>query len=465
MRDVLLAIRALAAQDPERPAITGAAGSLTYRQLDRAITRLQAALAGTPDRVGLLMARSAAAIAADLALASLGRTIVPLPDFFSIDQWRHMIENAGIGAVVTTAALSRRLAGPPVPVIAIDRLACCAGSPPTEETGTSRRIIYTSGTTGRPKGVVLDESALAASLTGLEKAVSATAGDIHLSVLPFSLLLEQLAGVLLPLKVGARLHLSASPAEFPKDAARIEPTTSILTPDLLAGWVAYLSATGQRAPASLRFVAVGGAPVGTALAEAAWAVGIPVHEGYGLSECCSVVAVNRPGARRPATVGQPLDGIDVTIEDDEIVVRGPTVMRGYLGGTAPSGVWRTGDLGRWDGDGHLVVLGRKDDVVVTQAGRNVHPEWIEPMLLADPNVRRAAVVPGRWGVKAVLTVDQGTAADWLRRARTLTAAAPPYARPAEVAILSPADARTLALFTPDGRPRRRRIARYLAICQ
>jgi heme oxygenase len=303
---------------------------------------------------------------------------------------------------------------------------------------------------------------MTASLDGLERASGADVDDVHLSLLPFSLLLEQLAGILLPLKVGARIHIAGSPLE----AEPVGATTSVVVPDLLAGWVRALRATATRAPASLRFVAVGGAPVGERLAEDACALGLPVYEGYGLSECCSVVAVNRPGTRRAGTVGRPLDGVAVTIEDGEIIVRGDTVMSGYLGGLPVGGAWRTGDLGRIEADGHLVVLGRKDDVVVTAQGRNVHPEWIEPMLLADPDVARCAVIAGQSGIKAVVVpspaAPRRTNEDWLARLRPLAASAPAYAQPAEVAVLPAAFAHQHSLFTLDGRPRRRRIAQILS---
>ncbi|MGE5516930.1 MAG: AMP-binding protein [Bacteroidota bacterium] len=458
MRNVLAAIRATAAATPDRIAISDATGSLSYGALAEQISRLAAALVDTPAVVGLLMPRDRRHVAADLALASLGRTIVPLPDFFSPEQWLHMVADAGIGAIVTVPEWRERVAGLAVPVA----IAAPSKMGRLLTAESSRRIIYTSGTTGRPKGVVLSETAMAASLAGLTAAAAATADDIHLSLLPFSLLLEQLAGLLLPLSLGARVHIAASPLE----AGAVGATTSVVVPDLLAGWVRGLRAAGMRAPSSLRYVAVGGAPVGAVLAAAAWEAGLPAHEGYGLSECCSVVAVNRPGQRRAGTVGRPLDGIDVAIEDGEIVVRGPTVMDGYLGGAASGGVWRTGDLGRIDANGCLEVLGRKDDVVVTANGRNIHPEWIEPMLLADPSIRHCAVIAGERGLKAVLVAADPalptTAEYWLPRLAELTATAPAYARPVEVAVLTAAYAQTHALFTLDGRPRRRRIAHLLS---
>lgn len=456
MRSVLAAIRATAAATPERIAVSDGEGRLSYGELADQIAHLAAALVDVGEVVGLLMPRDRHHVVADLALASLGRTIVPLPEFFSVEQWRHMAADAGLAAVVTSPELAPRLAGLGLPVVAAKP---AKGRLVSAE--PSRRIIYTSGTTGRPKGVVLSEGAMTASLDGLELAARAQAADVHLSLLPFSLLLEQLAGVMLPLRVGARIHIAASPLE----AAAVGATTSVVVPDLLSAWVRGLRAAGRAAPQSLRFVAVGGAPVGEALAAAAWECGLPVHEGYGLSECCSVVAVNRPGGRVAGTVGQPLDNVSVAIEDGEIVVRGPTVMSGYLGGSAPDGVWRTGDLGRFDADGTLVVLGRKDDVVVTQEGRNVHPEWIEPMLLADPAIFRAAIIAGGRGIRAVVVPTDPSAptdsAHWLPRLQALTESAPAYARPAEMVVLTADLAREHGLFTPDGRPRRRRIAQIL----
>lgn len=459
MHNVLMAIRSTAERDPARIAISAAEEKVTYGELAARIESLAQALSHSPSVVGLLLPRGISYIVADLALASLGRTIVPLPDFFSIDQWRHIIADSGIEAVLAAPPFSKTLSAIGVPLLrANPDLGQTAATSPR-----SRRIIYTSGTTGAPKGVLLEEAAIAASLTGLANAVLPTADDVHLSVLPFSLLLEQLAGILLPLSVGARIHIAASPQSAAQEAEAVQPTTTVLVPDFLANWVEWLRQNDQSAPPSLRFVAVGGAPVSPHLADAAWCLGLPVYEGYGLSECCSVVAVNRPGQRRVGTVGRPLDTVEVIIDEGEIVVRGPTVMSGYLGGTPLSGEWRTGDMGCWDADGNLLVHGRKDDLVVTPNGRNVHPEWIEPMLLADPRILKAAIIPGDKGLKAVLLTDDPRAPnEWLLHLQDLTAAAPLYARPTEIAVISVAQARSAGLFTADGRPRRKRIRQFLA---
>ena len=159
-------------------------------------------------------------------------------------------------------------------------------------------------------------------------------------MLPLPLLLETICSIFIPAMLGAYVHFDTVLAEKigRGDAKGIsgafdlkQPTTSVVVPQLLKQWVGELQAAGNRAPSSLRFVAVGGAPVPQQVAEKAWKLGIPVHEGYGLSECCSVVAVNRPGERCSDTVGRPLSGLDVSIDDGEIVVDGPSITDGYLG--------------------------------------------------------------------------------------------------------------------------------------
>jgi long-subunit acyl-CoA synthetase (AMP-forming) len=158
------------------------------------------------------------------------------------------------------------------------------------------------------------------------------------------------------------------------------PESVILVPELLRVLVTAAE-HGWPVPSSLRFAAVGGATVSTGLLARAEALGLPVYEGYGLSECASVVCLNTPVARRAGTVGQPLPHARVRIDAAGEVRIAGTTMLGYLGSEAPSaGEVASGDLGELDPDGFLRLHGRARNLIVTSFGRNVSPEWIESEL-------------------------------------------------------------------------------------
>lgn len=461
MHAILSALANHAAATPERVAFRDGTGpdapALTWADLHDRVQRLAAALDGAPGVVALDVSGGLDYVVADLGVTLSGRTLVPVPFFFSAEQRASLLRESGAGAVICargappapdTAGLPRidLAALPPAPV------------PARAYRGGARRVIYTSGSSGRPKGVVLGDRQLAASVAALAGVVGAGPGDLHLSVLPLAQLLEQIAGIFLPILAGAAVVLASDAtrallggpvAGLTAAMSAVRPTTSLLAPGLLGRWVADLSARGERAPDSLRFVAVGGAPTPPSLLAAAAAAGIPAHEGYGLSECCAVVAMNRPGHARPGTVGDVLDGITVTIEAGEIVVCGPTVMEGYLGGAPAGQRWRTGDLGRFDGDGRLVVAGRRDALIVTGAGRNISPEWVEARVDALPGVVASALVLRADDTLAlVVAMAVPVPPDTLAMA---LADLPDWARP--VAIL-PADPRTSGLIRASGTPDR-----------
>ena len=264
-------------------------------------------------------------------------------------------------------------------------------------------VTYTSGSTGTPKGVRLGSRQIGWSARALAKASGATSEDRHLSLLPLSLLLEMISAIFVPLVVEGATFFDRDMAEavgrgkIGSLAAAFEqhrPTTAVLVPQLLKVWAAELASSGRAAPPSLRFVAVGGAPVPLAMAEAAIRLGIPVHEGYGLSEMLLRRGAEQTGQARSGTVGQPLDGLTVALDEGEIVVTGPSVTDGYLGRPDHEGAWRTGDLGQFNADGNLTIIGRKDNLIVTGYGRNISPEWVETALLDDQRLMLACLAGG-----------------------------------------------------------------------
>jgi long-chain acyl-CoA synthetase len=442
--------------------------SLSYEQLLNRVRSFAQWASCLPQRVGLLIGKTPNGIVSDLALTFAGKELIPLPAFFSDAQLLHIIRTAQISHAVCDSDMGERA----------KRLGLLVhepggkSTPSVEPAADAGRIIYTSGTTGQPKGVRLSRRQIYASVAALAQATGANAADRYLSLLPSALLLEQIAGIYVPLSVGAEIHLprgslGSSPANSIAIAAeQANATVTVLVPELLAAWLRELQVLGRSGPSSLRYVAVGGAPVSRQLADAAWELGLPVHEGYGLSECCSVVAVNRPGVRRAGTVGQPLPGVKVTIENGEIVVSGPTVMMGYLTESETIDSWPTGDIGKFDPDGFLIVTGRKDSVIVTGAGRNIHPEWIEETIVGDHRIRRCVVVEHqRELVAVVIPNDASICPNWPAMQNLIDHATrdlPDYAKPRRYLALSDHECHRLNLLSANSRPRRTAIRRLVS---
>jgi len=403
-------------EQPDSPALLGKQYALSYRELAAAIERFGAQLRAVPTRaIALALDNSPLWAALDLACWHAGKPSIPLPFFFSAEQVAHSIRDAGIDCILTDQPEQYRKifaaagieAEAPLPhafnnqTFSELRLRNIAAQ--TLPAGTVK-VTYTSGTTGHPKGVCLSADALQQVASSLLDATCGKADDRHVSVLPLSTLLENLAGVYVPLLAGASCHLlplaevglsGSTGLDIKKMlAALIEcrATTTILTPQLLHALVATIEA-GHPAPPQLRFVAVGGAPVAERLLQRAAALGLPVFEGYGLSECASVVALNTENAHCTGSVGKPLAHALVKFaEDGEILVAGATLL-GYTG-EAPvqqGEFWPTGDIGYLDGEGFLHLTGRKKNIFITSFGRNVSPEWVERELTLHPAIAQAAV--------------------------------------------------------------------------
>ncbi len=466
-----------AGADGARVAMCDGRRSLTRTELAGWVGGVAHDLGPASETVGIFGNNSVEWAVAFLAASVAGKTIVPIPAFFSEGQRGHLIRDAGIARVILTDAQSVDSFPASLPAYRLAERSV-RGLPPHARDGGL--IIYTSGSTGSPKGVRLVSGQALWSAETLARAISASAQDKYLSVLPLPMLLELICGIMIPVLVGGSVHYNGVAAQSVGAGAlcniaeafeQARPTTSVLVPQLLAVYAGQLAAAGARPPAELRFVAVGGAAVPPALFRAAWQLGIPAYEGYGLSECTSVVAVNRPGALREGTAGQPLPGLEVAIEDGEIVVQGPSIMDGYLHGGVSPRRWRTGDAGSLDTDGFLTVYGRRDNLIVTPYGRNVSPEWIETLLLGDPRIGTCVLsnvgnparltillVPSRLGEGWFKTAREGDIAALVSRA---CATAPDYARPQMAAFISRDEATLQRLFTANRRPRRSEVKRYL----
>ena len=414
----------------------------------------------------------AAFVILDEAAAQAGLVHVPLPLFFTPAQLAHALQAAGADRLVAAPAFAARWPADwaPIELGGQDlRIAPLAADAVPLPQGTCK-ITFTSGTTGAPKGVCLSQAALHAVTDGLVQALAPLGIQRHLNALPFAVLLENVAGLMAPRRHGATvltrpladLGLEGSSrfdaARFDGVVRALQPHSLILLPQMLRAWCGWLAGAGLRAPASLKLVAVGGAAVGAPLIRAAWALGIPACEGYGLSEGASVQTLNLPGAQRPGSAGRPLPHARVRIGDGgEIEIAG-SLFSGYLGDTAPVPAWwRTGDLGVIDAGGFVHVRGRRRHVLITGYGRNVSPEWVETALRGQSAIAQAVVLgDGQPALGAVLWPLMPDVSD--RALHDAVAAAnatlPDYARIGRwVRGAAPFDAGS-GFATPNGRPLR-----------
>lgn len=393
-----------------RNALDDGEQSVTFDELAALVEAEGDWLAAGGERIALLADNGLGWAIADLALHARQLPCVPVPGYFTAGQVLHALDDAGIDCVVTdepqrcrellegwrTAGVSGRTG------LAMFRRQLDAASRPPLPPGTAK-VTYTSGSTGRPKGVCLGSTQIDEVARSLAAATASLGIERHLCLLPLATLLENIAGIHAPLLAGATCVLP--PARVTgmsysgPDASRVlsciadaRPESLVLVPELLRLLVTAAE-RGWCVPRSLKFVAVGGATVSIELLERADAVGLPVFEGYGLSECGSVVCLNTPQARRRGSVGRPLPHASVRVADDgEVLVSGVTLL-GYLGDAPrrPGEEWATGDLGEIDADGYLYVRGRLRNVFISSLGRNVAPEWVEREIAQQPGIRQVMV--------------------------------------------------------------------------
>jgi O-succinylbenzoic acid--CoA ligase len=352
-----------AAQRPQRVALEAPEGELTYAELLEA-ARIDAAPGS----------RVALALPPGLELAvALHACLVARAAAMPVDPRLGEAEQA---ALIASADL---VLDGPLPT-------CGAAQPVPPRDGDTALLVHTSGTTAAPRPVELSFGNVQANALGSAVALGLDPDERWLCPLPLS----HVGGLMVLLRsaiYGTRAVL---------DRAERATADDITVVSLVPTHLRRLLDSDARPGARLRVVLLGGAAATPDLLEEARAAGWPVRATYGLTQACSQVAVD----------GRPLPGLAITLADDgEILVEGPTVAGG--------GVLRTGDLGRFTGDGRLEIVGRKSDTIVT-GGENVAPAEVEAALLAHPAVADAGVF-GRpdpqWGEAVTASVVLRAPAD------------------------------------------------------
>ena len=475
---VLEQIALRARQTPHATAVRSGAVSLDYARLQTDLEciahRLEHNRVGT---LGVYLDNGIEWIVVDLAAIAAGVRLVPLPWFFSDEQLRHAVASGGVDHIVASAGLPAGIAaaGPSgelyrqarlQPVLSLFGAAVGASH--------GGKISYTSGTTGQPRGVVLEQAFIERNAAAIAETIPHRALGVHLGILPYSTLLENIAGVYLPLMLGKTVYaepaeciglspsLGIDPQRLQREFNRVQPSSLILTPQLLELFC-RLAECRTIDPACLGFVAVGGARCAEAQLSCARAAGIPVYEGYGLTEFGSVATLNTPQRDRLGSVGQALPGVTVSLAGDgEICLE--TRFDDPDGGQCTVRV-NTGDYGRIDDDGFVYVDGRKSNLIVLPNGRNVSPEWVESVLEASPLIAQSCVyADAGGGLSALLLPADSRLAvreldDEIER---VNRALPSYARVGGwIRLAQPFSTRN-QMLTANGRLRRTHIAALLA---
>jgi long-chain acyl-CoA synthetase len=305
-------------------------------------------------------------------------------------------------------------------------------------------IVYTSGTTALPKGVMLSHGNLLSVVEAACEVIDFHPGEMMLSFLPLAHSLERLGGHFLVYSAGLSVAFAERPDTVAKNLPEARPTLLISVPRMLevvrariiaqvaklpawrrrlfalylaCGQARFKPGAGQprrlihalldpltgarirrRFGGRLRLMVSGGAPLSTEVHAFFEAIGMPVLQGYGLTESAPLISVNPPEDRRLGTVGLPVGGVAVRLaEDGEILAKGPNIMLGYwhqpeaTAAAVIDGWLHTGDVGELDADGYLRVTDRKKDIIVNSGGENIAPQRIESLLIADALIDQVAV--------------------------------------------------------------------------
>src|SRR5690348_1278283 len=321
-------------------------------------------------------------------------------------------------------------------------------------------ICYTSGTAGKPKGVMLTHGNVLANVAACEHLGLARGDDLFLSLLPLSHMFERTGGYYLPLSIGAKVAYARSVSQLPEDLASVRPTLMFAVPRVFEKFAARIHealagspvkrrlfdlvvAAGGRAArrqaglrdrlvlallrnrvagpvlarlgGRMRLAILGGAPLDPPIAWLFIGLGLPVLQGYGMTEASPVVSVNRPESNVPESVGAPLDNVEArTADNGELLARGPSVMKGYWNNPEASaksldrdGWLHTGDLAEIR-DGRIFIRGRLKDVLVLSNGEKLPPQDVELAILGDQTFEQGILIGEGRPFLTLVTVTKET---------------------------------------------------------
>lgn len=425
----------------------------TYRQLHDMASAWAAWLAtqgiAAGDRIAILAANDAHWCAAYLGILKRGAIAVPLDTNYSAAQVATIVADSGARIMLVSDKFRNSAAGVSIPLTNLHEVPRTQPLEPLEtlepvEPGSPAVILYTSGTTSDPKGVVLTHANLLAERDAAFAVVNVTDKDAILGVLPLFHSLAQLANLLLPFAVGARVvyletlnsadlvkALSARkitifacvPQFFylihqrvMQQVAKSNVVTRLLFKTLLAVNFRLRRIGVNLGPLffgkvhdvmgrDMRLLVTGGSKFDPAIGRDLYSLGFTILQAYGLTETSAAATINTPDEAHIDTVGRALPGIEIKLVNDEIAIKGPIVMKGYhnrpdaTADVLKDGWFYSGDLGRMDDNGRITITGRKKEMIVLASGKNIYPEEIEAHYRKSPFVKEICVMgladPGR----------------------------------------------------------------------
>jgi long-chain acyl-CoA synthetase len=412
---------------PERTALVSGDRRWRYAELDREAGRLAAGLARLGlrpgERVCLHLGNRPEFVLAYHACQKLGLTAVALNVVFKRDEIAYIVRDSEAAAILTAAPAAANLPPPgetpsvrcwigggPPGAVAWEAV---PADPPLRARDGERddvaAVLYTSATTGRPKGVMLTHANVVSNVYATVHHLRLTPADVGLCALPLFHCFGQnfVMNALVAAGGTLVLHERFVPDEFLAAIARHRISLLYAVPTMFIVLLAGDLRAHDLSSLRLSFSAAAMLPADV---EARWqaATGLPIVQGYGLTECSPFATYNHDRAHRPGSVGTPIENVEVRVVDEhdrevpdgtlgELAIRGPNVMKGYLGRPAETaetlrGGWlHSGDIGYRDADGYFYVVDRVKDMI-NVSGFKVYPREVEEVLFAHPAVREAAVL-------------------------------------------------------------------------
>ncbi|WP_043619870.1 AMP-binding protein [Nonomuraea candida] len=502
-----VAVEEMRSSGPPRPYSYGTVLGAAIRTGDAIVASAAGRDTGT-STIGILTGNGVEGIVGDLACLLTGVRSVPIPIAFGRDQARHLLSHS-IVCLVDEQGRKRlaewggedRILPEGCEIIAItveggysaEEITARVRAAAALDEHAICKIVHTSGTTSTPKGVMLRRGAVDDLIDSVTSRVGVEAWQRYVSVVPLSLLVEQVFAVYLTFLAGGTvvflpeevkpLGTAGGDVEQVRGllpAAR--PTVSLVPPSLVESIAARARTTPDATTRELSLAVYGredpmllfsgGAPVSDEVLRVMWDRGLPVYVAYGLSENGSVATLNGPGLVRLGTVGKPLRHCEVSRSDTgELLIRSSSLLTGYLGSDDPTALpldaegWlHTGDIADIDDDGYVTITGRLKNIIITSNGRNVSPEWVEAQYKSRPSIEAAAVFGDNMErLIAVFVVRRGAdPATALAEVRHVNAEVLSEIEQVGSAAFVEADETFYAeFFTVTGRPRRTEIKQAL----